>query len=118
MLYKNLNIVNLTPHTINLMVNGEDIAFPSEGNLRVNNGAGKPIPNVQGLPLFGSDVPGNPSMELPAQKNDTIYIVSGVVGPILKEMGRTDVFVPGTGPADEAIRENGQIKAVTRFKRP
>jgi len=58
---------------------------------------------------------------LPDAQPGVTYIVSGVVAARIAElrlagvMDRTDVYCPGTGPQDGAIRVNGLIAAVTRI---
>jgi hypothetical protein len=53
---------------------------------------------------------------LPAPQAGMFFIVSGMVGAALAGRGRADVFVPGTGPNDGALRnEQGHIIAVTRL---
>lgn len=48
---------------------------------------------------------------LPAPKEGTVYIVSALVLGQCKD--RSDVVAPDTGP--DAVRENGQIRAVRGF---
>jgi len=137
-----VELVNLTPHTINLVVCGETRAIPSSGVARVTStpggeifrgegfygdcglcggqrhqemlqaGEGSSSCGCFGLPLYEAPVMG--AVEgLPKPKAGTIYVVSAIVASACK--GRKDVFSPGTGPNDGAIREGGQIKAVTRL---
>lgn len=56
---------------------------------------------------------------LPVPEEGKIFIVSGFVAAAMRAAGmdRPDVVVPGTGPKDNCIRENGRIVAVTRFVR-
>lgn len=107
-----VNLVNLTPHAITLRVGGVDTAYPSEGVARVGSTPGERIPD-QGLPLYTAPTWGEVE-GLPGPKDGTIYIVSSVVAAHCG--GRPDVFAPGTGPKDEAIRDDeGQVVAVTRL---
>ena len=51
---------------------------------------------------------------LPPPVPGTIYVVSAMVAA--RCAGRDDVFAPGTGPQDAAIRDaGGQVYAVTRL---
>ncbi len=52
---------------------------------------------------------------LPDPIDGTIFIVSAPVGAAI--VGRNDVLVLGTGPNDGAIRDGGNVVAVTRLKR-
>jgi hypothetical protein len=109
-----IKIVNLTPHAIVLRGSAGDTTVPPSGTIaRVSSTPGVltertgiPVP-VAGPTTFG-DVTG-----LPAPEDGTIYIVSGLVAG---RVARSDVFAPGTGPADNPVRdEKGNIVAVTRL---
>lgn len=63
------------------------------------------------IPVAGATTWGE-THNLPEPQDDTIYVVSLLVA---QRNPRPDVFSPGTGPQDGAIRENGQIVAVTRL---
>jgi len=97
--------INLTPHAINL-ANGEgEVVLTIEASGEVARVATKPGEKVGEL----NEVEG-----LPAPQDGTVYIVSGLVGG--QVTGRDDVVVPGTGPQDNAIRnEKNHIVAVTRL---
>ena len=111
-----MNIVNLTPHALTLRTpTGEDVIVPPSGTVaRVGSTPGT-FGEVEGIPVpvaapdtFG-EVEG-----LPEAVPGTIYLVSAMVGG---RVSRPDVFTPGTGPQDGAIRnEKGHIVAVTRIK--
>lgn len=108
-----MELVNLTPHTINI---GE-FALPASGQVArvkveqvqvATLDLDGPVPVV--VNSFGQ-VEG-----LPDPQEGVAYLVSGLVLQALEAQGilRGDVFAPDTGPT--AIRgENGQIKAVTRL---
>ncbi len=110
-----MNIINLTPHAIVLRTaEGLDVVLPPSvkaarvtsipGDLR---DAGLPVP-VQGSPAYG------PVEGLPAPEEGTAFVVSGLV--LSRCAGRVDVFGPGTGPEDGAVRdEKNRIIAVTRL---
>lgn len=109
-----MNIINLTPHAIVLRTGDGDITIAPSGTVaRVTSTpgathevAGIPCPVVD-PPTFG-EVTG-----IPDAAPGTVYIVSGMV---LSATSRADVFGPGTGPTDGAIRDDaGRIVAVTRL---
>lgn len=94
------NIVNLTPHTVNLQIDGVMHAIPSTGLCRCAETTTE-IGTVFGVHFvrksFG-EVSG-----LPEPKAGTIYIVSAVVLAALKG-SRDDVFVPADCIRDEQGR--------------
>ena len=112
-----MSIRNLTPHPITLRLpDGSDIILPPDpaGPARCAPGAtevtdrGLPVPvAIQG--------PAGPVVGLPAPVDGVYLLVSGMVLSHADCAGRSDVLAPGTGPADGAIREGGQIVAVTRL---
>jgi len=111
-------LINLTPHPLTLRdANGEDTVIPPSGAVaRVAMVAGA-LEHVEGvpIPIAGADQPG-PVQGLGEPRPGVLYIVSAMVGSYCR--GRHDVVVPGTGPADGAIRNaKGHIAAVTRLKR-
>lgn len=107
-----LELVNLTPHEIVLRTDQGDIKIaPNAPAARVQTEQ-KVVGMINGIPLvktiFG-DVE-----NVPDPQKDVIFIVSSLVASRLPE--RPDVVAPDTGPT--AVRENGQIVAVTRFQKP
>lgn len=102
-------MINLTPHAITVKGHNGSVTFPPSGTVaRV-----AAIETVTGVcPLTGSpivsrawgDVTGLPDERTPC-------LVSSLV--LDRIPGRAGVFAPDTGPT--AIRENGQIVAVTRL---
>lgn len=125
-----MKLVNLTPHAITLRSpDGTDHTIPPSGTVaRVSQTPGTPS-TIEGVPVPVYSTPATGEVEgLPAPdprfvgcfQADTMYVVSALVGLACK--GRSDVVMPGTGPADGAIRETdgprkGQIIAVTRLVR-
>lgn len=109
-------IKNLTPHAITLRKeDGSDVVIPSEGLARMLPVPGANVPvMVDGLPVpvIATQALG-PVEGLPEPVAGTVFIVSGLV--LAQCAGRADVFAPATGPLDNVVRENGQIKAVTRL---
>lgn len=113
-----MQLVNLTPHAIVLRDgNGTDHTIAPSGVVaRVATIAGKPEA-VDGVPVPVAPAVRFGAVEgLPAPASGVAYIVSGIVGAACA--GRSDVLVPGTGPADGAVRDDaGRIIAVTRLNR-
>ncbi len=110
-----LNFVNLTPHVITIRYSGMDMKVPPSGSVaRVTTHAGD-LTLRGGFPCPVALAPHYGDVEyLPRPQANTVYIVSGIV--LARCCGRDDVFGPGTGPNDEAVRdEHGQVVAVTRL---
>ena len=95
---KNPNIVNLTPHTINVL--GCEPIIPSGDVARVNANV-ELVGSIADIPIYTTtygEING-----LPDPKDDTYYIVSRIVKNACQN--RTDVLVPG-----ELIRsESGAV---------
>jgi hypothetical protein len=110
-----MNFVNLTPHALTLRAtDGTDTIVPPSGAVaRVGTVPGAAMGEAGGIALFSRTEFG--AVEgLPEPEAGTIFIVSGLVAG--RVFGRDDVFSPGTGPKDGAIRnEAGHIIAVTRL---
>ena len=115
-----MKLVNLTPHTIILRdPKGNDHAQPPSGIVARVAAIPAMAESIAGIPVpvYGRDQAG-PVQGLPDAQSDTMYIVSAIVGAQCPSR-RSDVLVPGTGPADQAVRDSeGRIIAVTRLKRP
>ena len=112
------NIVNLTPHSIIVLRDDglgcqEAAEFSPSGVVaRVGSTPGAKIEG-NSFPLFTSTTFGEVE-GLPAPQAGVILLVSALVAG--RCVGRKDVFSPGTGPNDGAVRdEKGHIKAVTRL---
>ena len=113
-------MLNLTPHAITVrMPDGTDHVIPPTGCVaRVDSRPGDLLPPEKcpdGLPCYASPEWGE-VLNLPDSEPGVSYLVSLLV--LARCRGRMDVFAPGTGPNDGAIRHaNGQIIAVTRLIR-
>jgi len=113
-----MTLINLTPHAITLVsATGEQTILPVSGAVaRVSSTPGtlearEGFPCVVASPTVFGEVTG-----LPDPKQGHAFVVSGMVGGALAGKGRTDVYVPGTGPNDGALRnEAGHIVGVTRL---
>lgn len=138
-----VNFVNLCPHALRLRINiANTAAEPDPTDIvvephkvdgrpapaRVSSTPGGKLPDVGGVAAYGptkfGSVEGLPDAailwpdESPEEPADgTIYLVSVVVGAHVGD-SRRDVYVPGTGPKDGAVRDAaGQVFAVTRLIR-
>jgi len=105
-----MNIINLTPHTIKVMCDNKVIEFPSQGSARVNS-VSKTVSEINGIPI--KEIEYSDIIGLPDPQENTCFIVSMLV--LQRKGTRTDLIAPNTD--NTAIRENGQIVAVTSFVR-
>lgn len=101
-------MINLTPHAITLALpDGERVTFPPSGQLARVTSSEVVIGTLHGVPViqraFGA-VEGLP-------EDGTPCLVSALV--LSACPGRAGVYAPDSGPT--AIRENGQVIAVTRL---
>lgn len=126
-----IKFVNLNPHPMMLRTNATntaaepdatDIIVPPRKSedgkpmpARVSSTAGPLTGELNGVPTYGRTQWG--AVEgLPAPEAGIIYLVSALVGGRPEVADRNDVYVPGTGPKDGAVRTaEGQIFAVTRL---
>jgi hypothetical protein len=92
-----MRIVNLTPHTVNLITDAGTRVFQSEGVARVSS-VSTPVGTATGLPLtrvtFGEVV------GLPAREFDVLYVVSALVRSACPN--RPDLASPGDLVRDDA----------------
>ena len=110
-----MELKNLTPHAIALhLARGEVVTLPSVGVARVATFP-RTASSVDGLPLPVLPAPVWGAVDgLPAPQEGVVFIVSGMVLEALRGSGRSDVFAPGTGPTDGAVRnDKGQVVGVT-----
>ncbi len=94
-----MNIINLTPHTINIGT----LAIPASGHIARVAVTRRPLGDIDGIPTYAptfGDVTGLPDMA-----TDTIYIVSAMVRSHPALADRLDVCSPGQPVRDDA----GQI---------
>ena len=104
-----MNIVNCTPHGVQIQKKGDLITLPKSGI----------IPRVSTVEVEADFIDGIPTVTqstgnvegLPASEAGVLFLVSGMV---FSSTDRLDVVAPDTGKT--AIRnEGGQIVAVTRL---
>lgn len=110
-----MKIINLTAHTINVILEGNEIAYPSQGLARVKTEE-KEICKINDIPVVKTvytTVEG-----LPDQQENTVYLVSTLVLQALKANGieRHDCLAPNTGLSGAIRNEAGQIVGVRGFQ--
>ena len=99
-----MNIINLTPHVLNLMPDGPDgqvVAIPPSG--KVARCAVNRV-QVDTITVDGVNIPVNRTQfgavtDLPDAQPDTIYVVSSLVAQAVPD--RQDVFI-----VDDAVRDD------------
>lgn len=96
-----MKIVNLTPHSLNILVDGKDIVIPPSGTVARATTVRKQIGSIT---IDGVDIPINKTVfgdidGLPAPADDTIYVVSMLVAQAVPD--RDDVFI-----VDDAVRDD------------
>jgi len=113
-----MKIINLTPHTIKVMVGENVIEFPASGTIARCQTIEVDEEPVLDLPVvsqrFGA-IEG-----LPEPQKDTIYLVSMVVGQAVANgaySARYDVYGPNTSPSSVIRDDKGQISAVRSLVR-
>lgn len=110
-----MKVVNLTAHSINVILGEQNITYPSEGLARVKTEE-KIIGTVDGIPVVKTvytTVEGLPDMQ-----EDTVYLVSTLVLQALKANGvcRPDCLAPNTGLSGAIRDEQGRIIGVRGFQ--
>jgi len=111
-----MELVNLTPHPLVLALpSGERITVPPSGTVARVATLPASVATVEGLPVPVAPAPRFGAVEgLPAPREGVALLVSAMV--LARCAGRGDVFAPGTGPADGALRNAaGHVEAVTRL---
>lgn len=104
-------IINLNKHTINIIIDGEMAEIAPSGQVATVSVKSVQVGSVNGIPLFRSEY--GDIVGLPEPQDGVLYLVNMLVGQRGAAEGRTDLIGPDSGPS--AIRENGQVKAVTQF---
>lgn len=84
-----MKFINLTPHNINVVTNGQTFSFPSNGLARVSTKQVQ-IGDINGIPIFSTEY--GQVEGLPDQEDGTIFIVSTLVRAQVPH--RKDVFSP------------------------
>lgn len=126
-----VKIVNLTPHSIAILADGQFYAIPPSGRVarveefvaqeeRVALALGAREISVPVLALApGSvlveDERGQVRAVFPPPEAGVVFLVSSRVATHPALRGRADVIAPDTGPS--ALKRGGQVVAVARFNR-
>lgn len=98
-----MNIVNLTPHTINIRkTDGAFLNIPASGAIARREETRETLSGLDGIGISRASY--GAVTGLPDPQDNTIYVVSALVLSAPEVAGRTDVFAPG-----QLIRgDNGQ----------
>jgi len=100
-----INLINLTPHAINLMADGEAITIKPSGIIARCTTAREQVDSVEidGVVFPVNEIKFGEVQGLPAPKPDNFYVVSSLVANAAKY--RKDLLT-----VDEAVRDgNGNI---------
>ena len=110
-----MRLINLTPHSVTIIRDGESLVIESQGIARCSeNEEHLETINIDGINIpivkktYG-DITG-----LLEPSNGTIYIVSLLVAKAASDIGRSDVVCP----ANPVRNEQGQIVGCTSLARP
>ena len=108
-------IKNLTPHAIMLVQGVSQVTIPPSGTVaRVSTVAGSKLESSLSVELWSASTLAE-VVDLPPPEEGVILLVSSLVAGAAK---RADVYSPGTGPNDGAVRnEKGHVVGVTRLVR-
>lgn len=100
----NVNVVNCTPHDVNLVTESGNVIFPRSGIIprltEVQNKINSITVNGIGIDIMKKSF--NEPEGLPEPKKGTIYIVSALVAGAIKD--RDDLVVPNDTIRDEEGR--------------
>ena len=102
-----MNIVNLTPHDLNLYDENENLVLivVASGKVARVSVTRVKVGQICDVPIFKSEY--GEVENLPAPAPDTIYVVSGMVRAAVPD--RTDVYQPGRLLRDENGRVVGAV---------
>jgi len=108
-------VINLTPHQINILVDGNILPVPPSGKVARVEMLEKECPPIDIADQKVPVITRTPTKikNLPEPKPNTIYLVSSMVLDNMHDH-REDVFAPDTGPSAKR-NEDGQIFAVTQL---
>ena len=107
-----MKTINLTPHKIVVRLNGRDITIPPSGQVARVAATSRAVATVGEIPIVVTEF--GEITGLPEPTPGVLYLASTLVAQAAARLGRTDVVSPDTGPT--AIRQDGQIVAVTRLQ--
>lgn len=97
-----MNIINLTPHTLNIHTGTTTLDVDPSGTVARVAMTETELPSVGGIPVVSTSY--GEVENLPAPKEGTIYVVSGMVEA---QTSRPDVYAPGPLVRNEEGRPVG-----------
>jgi hypothetical protein len=109
-----MKLINLTNHTINIILNGDNavISIPCDPNVepvRVETSQ-KQVAKVDGIPVMKTIYQDSRDARLPGPAKDTLYIVSSLTA--MCHPDRCDLVSPNVHPSACIRDENHNIVAV------
>lgn len=107
-----MKVVNLTPHTINVITEQGMISYPASGTIARVLATTEVRDTVMGIPVTAVEY-GQVEF-LPDPQLDTIYLVSAMV--LDRASGRKDVYAPDTSPYSAVRDDDGRIVGVKCFR--
>ena len=105
-----MSIINLTPHTINIILPDGKVDIPASGTVARVSSHVEEVGVIDGIPVVRT-VYGFVE-DLPDPQDGVIYVVSGLVAGRCPD--RQDVYVPGQQVRDE----EGRIVGCASLSRP
>jgi len=111
------NLVNMTPHALNLVGNGDAVTLQPSGIVLRAVSSATVTDTVNGFAVsrqvFSMDLD-----TLPDPQPDTVYVVSTLVLHVLKSLNltRVDFVSPDTSPASVVRDDKGQVVGVKGFQ--
>jgi len=109
---ENMNIVSLLTHDTVVRIDGRDIVIPPSGQVARVAATSREVAKVGDIPIVATEF--GEITGLPEPQTGVLYLGSTLLAQAAARLGRVDVVSPDTGPT--AIREGGQIVAVTRLQ--
>jgi len=109
MILKDFDLVNLCPHDVKIIADGQEVVIPATGEIARCNTRYIRTGEVNGIPLYRMLYAG--TYGLPEQKGNTFYITSQWVWKNNKS--RDDILVPA-----EKIKDGKYIEGVTGLAIP
>lgn len=105
-------IISLLPHDTVVRIDGRDITIPPSGQVARVAATAREVTKVGDIPIVVTEF--GEITGLPEPKVGVLYLTSTLLAQAAARLGRNDVVSPDTGPT--AIREGGQVVAVTRLQ--
>lgn len=108
------NIINLTPHEITIITDGDCTPIKPSGIVCRIIEETETVSSVNGIPIRVS----HPTAVegLPPQQEGVLYFCSGMAAAAAWALGRADVVCPSTDADDIVRNERGQTVAIKALK--